>query len=394
MDVVSIILIALVIGAIVLAFGAFRSKGELEARNARLEADLENERSMKEGLATRNARLEADLENVSAVKEKQDEWRERSAAEFKAMSSDILAEQRKTFMDTANQALEARERAVDQLVKPLAEKIDALDKARTESAVSLREQIELLVRSNDQVASEARGLSSALSRPEVRGAWGEMQVERVLEMAGLQKGIHYTTQDSDGRGGRTDFIVHLSHDRDIILDSKVALSALQEASIAREDDVREEKLKNHAAQMKAHADNLGSKEYWVNLPEAADFVVMVVPEFALAPAVEHQPALIEQALEKNVVIATHSTLVALLKCVAMGWQERLVTEEARNIGQLGKDLYDRITTYAGHLENVGKALDRAVDHYNSSIGSMERSVLPKLAGLRTLASAQQMKYRT
>ena len=328
-------------------------------------------------LNAEKAGLESDLKNALAKAEEQAEWVKHSTTEFKAMSSEVLAEQRKSFMDTAKETLEERERAVEQMVKPLAEKIDTLDKSRVESAASLKEQIESLVRSNEQVANEARSLSSALSKPQVRGAWGEMQVERVLELAGLQKGIHYTTQDSDQKGGRTDFIVHLPHDRDIILDSKVVLSALQEAGEAKTDDVHEEKLKRHAVQMRSYAENLGSKEYWSKLPETADFVVMVVPEFALAPAVEREPALIERALENAVVIATYSTLVALLKCVAMSWQERNITDEAHAIGQLGKDLHDRLAIFAKHLASVGQALDAAVSHYNSSVGSFDGRLLPQ-----------------
>ena len=330
-----------------------------------------------QSLSAEKAGLESDLKNALAKAKEQTEWVKHSTAEFKAMSSEVLAEQRKSFMDTAKETLEERERAVEQMVRPLAEKIDTLDKSRVESAASLKEQIELLVRSSDQVANEARSLSSALSRPQVRGAWGEMQVERVLELAGLQKGIHYTTQDSDQKGGRTDFIVHLPHDRDIILDSKVVLSALQEAGEAKTDDIHEEKLKRHAMQMRLYAENLGSKEYWSNLPETADFVVMVVPEFALAPAVERETALIERALENKVVIATYSTLVALLKCVAMGWQERNITDEAHEIGRLGRDLHDRLAIFARHLGAVGQALDTAVSHYNSSVGSFDGRLLPQ-----------------
>ena len=330
-----------------------------------------------QSLNAEKAGLESDLKNAIAKAEEQAEWVKHSTAEFRAMSSEVLAEQRKSFMDTAKETLEERERAVEQMVKPLAEKIDTLDKSRVESAASLKEQIELMVRSNDQVANEARSLSSALSKPQVRGAWGEMQVERVLELAGLQKGIHYTTQDSDQKGGRTDFIVHLPHDRDIILDSKVVLSALQEAGEAKTDDVHAEKLKRHAVQMRSYAENLGSKEYWSNLPETADFVVMVVPEFALAPAVEREPALIERALENKVVIATYSTLVALLKCVAMSWQERNITDEAHEIGRLGRDLHDRLAVFAKHLAAVGQALDTAVSHYNSSVGSFDGRLLPQ-----------------
>ena len=247
--------------------GINREKAELVAVNARLESTLkgleeqiETVRQDKEATGVELARLrdqfqslnaekagiESDLKNALAKAAEQDEWVKKSTVEFKAISSEVLEEQRKSFVETA--------------IKPLTEKIETLDKSQVEGAASLKQQVESL-------ASETRTLSSALSKPQVRGSWGEMQVERALELAGLQKGLHYTTQDSDQKGGRTDFIVHLSHGRDLILDSKIALTALQEAEEAKTDDEREEKLKNHAAQMRSHAHSLAAKEYWNSLPK-------------------------------------------------------------------------------------------------------------------------------
>lgn len=205
-----------------------------------------------------------------------------------------------------------------------------------------------------------------------------MQVERVLELSGLTKGQHgYETQVSDQRGGHTDFIVHMPHKRDIILDSKVPLNAYMKANNAETDKEREDCLQRHASAVKKHALNLASKGYQQGLPDSADFVAMVVPEFALPPALERDPDLIVRASQDQVVIVTYSALVALLKCVAMSWQERTVAEEALQIGELGKDLYDRLSVFARHLTGVGTALDNAVEKYNKGIGSYEHFVMPQ-----------------
>ncbi|MXZ03386.1 MAG: DNA recombination protein RmuC [Chloroflexi bacterium] len=191
----------------------------------------------------------------------------------------------------------------------------------------------------------------------------------------MVKGIHYDTQTSDNQGGRTDFIVHMPHRRDIILDSKVSLVALIEAQDTTDDAQRSAHLDRHARHMQEHADSLAGKEYWSQLPDSADFVVMVVPEFALPPAVERRPNLIDRALQNNVVISTHSTLVALLKTVAMGWQERQLADEAQEIGTLGRELHDRLEVFATHYADIGTALDRAVNRYNRGVGSLESRVL-------------------
>ena len=208
-------------------------------------------------------------------------------------------------------------------------------------------------------------LSSALTyHPQVRGQWSEMQVERVLELSGLTKGQH---------GYETQFIVHMPHKLDIILDSKVPLTA----DNAETDKEREDRLQRHASAVKKHALNLASKGYQRGLLDSADFVAMVVPEFVLPPALERDPNLLDRALQDQVVIVTYSTLVALLKCVAMGWQERTVADEALQIGELGKELYDRLSVFAGHLTGVGTALGNAVEKYNKGIGSYEHFVMPQ-----------------
>ncbi len=301
---------------------------------------------------------------------------------FKTMSSETLANQQKQFIQHAAQTL-----------KPLSDKVEKLDREWATTSGAFKQQIQTL-------ATETRTLSTALTKPQARGQWGEMQVERALQLSGLVKGIHYETQAPDNQGGRTDFIVHMPHQRDIILDSKVGLIALIDAQDTTDDAQRNQHLDRHARHIQQHADSLASKQYWSQLPDTADFVVMVVPEFALPPAVERRPNLIDHALQNNVVICTHSTLVALLKTVAMGWQERKIAHEATQIGLLGRELHDRLEVFATHYADIGRHLDRAVNRYNDGVGSLESRVLtqarrfPELGVLTTKELPQTQPVET
>ncbi len=375
------------------------SKNLLAKANNRVsDFETEAEENIKKivSLTSENTQLKGTVDDLKDRLEERDDLETRFADNFKALSAEMLAQQGKNFIATADATLKEREKAIQKLVDPLEKRLGELDHAVANSSGALKQQIETLVKTNNEVSSETRSLSNALSRPQVRGQWGEMQVERALDLSGLQKGIHYTTQIPDEQGGRTDFIIHLPHKREIILDSKVSLSDYLKADAAPDDRQRDQHLRDHARSVKQHADSLARKEYWNSLPHTADFIVMVVPEFALPPAVERNPQILDRALSKNVVIATYSTLVALLKCVAMGWQERNIADEALKIGELGKDLHDRIATYTDHVLEVGKALDRAVTHYNQSVGSLESRVLsqarrfPKL-GVQTTKELPEIK---
>ena len=342
-------------------------KAELDAKSASLQQETtenSNHRKQTAELTNELATLTAKVSNLNTQLENSEERLvERGELEklfgdrFKTMSSETLANQQKQFIERARETL-----------KPLSDKVEKLDREWVNTSGAFKQQIQSL-------ATETRTLSTALTKPQARGQWGEMQVERALELSGLVKGIHYDTQASDNQGGRTDFIVHMPHQRDIIVDSKVSLVALIEAQNTTDDAERARHLDRHARHMQDHADSLASKQYWSQLPDSADFVVMVVPEFALPPAVERRPNLIDLALQKNVVISTHSTLVALLKTVAMGWQERKIADEANEVARIGRELHDRLEVFAGHYADIGRHLDRAVNRYNDGVGSLESRVL-------------------
>ena len=342
-------------------------EAELEAKNESLrEEAAENTQLLKQTtelgaqvntLTAKVSNLNTELKNAEERMEERGQLEKLFGDRFKTMSSETLANQQKQFIDRARETL-----------KPLSDKVDKLDREWVNTSGAFKQQI-------DSLTKETRTLSTALTKPQARGQWGEMQVERALELSGLVKGIHYDIQTPDNQGGRTDFIVHMPHRRDIILDSKVSLVALIEAQDTTDEDQRTRHLADHARHMQNHADSLASKEYWSQLPDSADFVVMVVPEFALPPAVERRPNLIDRALQNNVVISTHSTLVALLKTIAMGWQERKIAEEASEIGLLGRELHDRLEVFATHYADIGRHLDRAVRRYNDGVGSLESRVL-------------------
>ena len=330
-------------------------------------------------LEVEQAKLLQQLANAKERLGERDEVEKRFKDTFKALSSEVLKSQQESFKESAEETLKARQEAVEKLVKPLSEKIETLDKARAKNAGEFETQISNLMRTNKELATEAQALSNALKRPDVRGRWGETQLERVLELSGLRKDIDFTVQDSfdaEGERVRTDVIVHLPQDRTVILDSKVSLAALMEAFETDDDEARSAAFDRHVTQVKSHVDSLAKKEYWNVLASTPDMVVMVMPEFAFLPAIEREPGLTERALEKNVVIVTPPALLALLKAVEMSWQQIRVAETARQISDLGREMYDRLAVFAGHYIDVGKSLRQAVERYNRGVGSWDSRIAP------------------
>ena len=394
MDTLTIILLIALLACLALAAGvlvwSFKNSSRVNALSGE-KAAMETELGVvREQLAeARNAleevrKLEVEraglLQKLSNAEERlgeRDEVEKRFKDTFKALSSEVLKSQQESFKANAEETLKARQEAVEKLVKPLSEKIESLDKARAKNAGEFQTQISNLMQANRELASEAQTLSNALKRPDVRGRWGETQLERVLELSGLRKDIDFTVQDSfdsEGERIRTDVIVHLPQDRTVILDSKVSLTALMEAFETDDDETRSAAIDRHVSQVKSHVDSLAKKEYWSVLASTPDMVVMVLPEFAFLPAIEREPGLTERALEKNVVIVTPPALLALLKAVEMSWQQIRVAETARQISDLGKEMYDRLAVFAGHYVNVGNSLRQAIERYNRSVGSWDTRV--------------------
>lgn len=277
----------------------------------------------------------------------------------------------------------------------LAQKITAFDTARAESAGMLAGQIGELRMSGEQLRAGATALTRALRQPQGRGRWGEMQLKRVVEVAGMSEHTRdFSTQQStttdDERRLRPDMIVELSSGRSVVIDAKVALDAYLDAMEAEDDEAAEPHLERHARQVRTHVEQLSKKDYSSYLDGAlADMVVLFLPaEHLFAAAVQQMPNLIEEAFDKRVVIASPTTLLTLLHAIAMGWREERLARNAEEIAQLGRELHHRIATMAAHVAKVGAGLESAVKSYNAAVGSLETSVLPQTRRFAQLDAAK------
>jgi DNA recombination protein RmuC len=265
------------------------------------------------------------------------------------------------------------------------QQLTELERGRASSDTALREQVRTMTESSQQLRTQTSALTTALRAPHVRGRWGEMQLERVVEAAGLTEHVHYATQvtatTADG-AVRPDLVVSLPGGKNVVVDSKVAFSAYLEATEATDERVSEERLCAHAKQLRAHVDALAAKSYWQQFSPSPDFVICFVPADAfLDAALRKDPSLLEHAFAHDVVLATPSTLVALLRTIAYTWRQEALATNADALHELGRDLYHRLATLGDHVGKLGKSLGAAVGAYNDTVGSLER---------RVFASARRM----
>ena len=351
--------------------GANESLASAAKRNGELESELEHQRQRAEDISIREGGLRKQLDAVREQLVERDDFVAQAKESFKVLSTQTLEQQQKSFMQTADANLKEREAAVKKLVDPLRDQIERFGQQRSKSEGELGQQIKVL-------ATETTGLASALRRPEVRGQWGEVQLERVLELSGLREGFDYTTQDSfttaDGRQ-RTDVIVRMPNDRTVVLDSKVSLAALMDASAASDADQKSAHFDRHVEQVKSHVQSLSNKRYWEHLPNTPNVVVMVLPEFAFLAALEREPDLTEWALSKDVILVTPPAVLALLRAVELNWQQVRVAETAEQITQLGRQLHADIARYSENFAQVGRGLRSAVNGYNTSVATFQSSVV-------------------
>lgn len=265
--------------------------------------------------------------------------------------------------------------ALDRVQHQLAE----LEIGRAGSDAALREQVRTMADASRRLQAEAAQLVTALRAPQVRGRWGEMQLERVVEAAGMSEHVDYATQVSvagDGPAQRPDLVVHLAGGKRVVVDSKVAFSAYLEAMHAPDEATRNAAMANHARQVRQHVDALAAKSYWERFAPTPEFVVCFLPADAfLDAALRHDRGLLEHAFARDVVLATPATLVALLRTVAYTWRQEALAANAAAIHELGRELYKRISTMGGHVERLGRSLGNAVTAYNEAVGSLERRVV-------------------
>ncbi|MCF8067012.1 MAG: DNA recombination protein RmuC [Desulfobacterales bacterium] len=372
---------------------------EEEIKIGRTEIEALNEKISD--LKAVHARLEAvNEEERKAADEKLamlGEVRESLTDAYKALSANALRENNQSFLDlakttlsnyleSARQDFDSRDKAIKEVVSPVKDVLEKYDrhvqemeKARENAYGSLTQQVISLAKSQDILQSETGKLVKALRVPHVRGRWGEITLRRVAELSGMQNRCdffeQFTGSGEDGRM-RPDMIVSLPGGRQIIVDAKVPISAYLDALEAETEEQKEERLHAHARHVRTHIQQLSLKSYWTQFKPTPEFVVLFIPgENFFSAALTQDPSLIENGVNKGVVLATPTTLISLLKTVAFGWQQETATENAKAISELGRELYDRICLMANHLGQLGKDIEKCTGTYNKLIGSFERRVM-------------------
>jgi DNA recombination protein RmuC len=375
------LLLAVICGALGVYFYLAGKLGRLRNEYAQLETELDHERMRA-------------LEKQAALEQLNLQLKDT----FNAMATEALNSNNEQFLRLAKESLgqfhikaegelEKREKAVENLVKPIRDalektekQVERMESGRQQAHGALTKHLETMAESHRLLQSETRNLVQALRRPEVRGQWGELTLKRLAELAGMVEHCDFQEQASvqtDNGQQRPDMIVRMPDKREIIVDAKTPLDAYLSAVESVNDDERKTRLEQHARNVRARIRELSSKSYWQQFRHSPDFVVLFIPgDQFLSAALDVDHTLIEDALSQNVILATPTSFVALLRAIAYGWRQEVLAENAEVIREVGQDLYGRLATFAEHLSRLGRSLDNSVSAYNKAISSYDSRILP------------------
>ncbi|HBR93813.1 MAG TPA: DNA recombination protein RmuC [Opitutae bacterium] len=364
----------------------------------------------KEALARIEARREAELQAAHEKLALLEDAKAKLMHSFQALSSEALSKNNESFLSLAKSTLEKyqegargelekRQEAIYKTVEPVGlalkafnERVEKIEERRTQTDAGLKQQLQQLAESQVQLSKTTGSLVQALRAPQVRGQWGEMQLRRTVEMAGMVNRVDFLEQASvdtaDGQRQRPDMLINLPNGRQVVVDSKVPLAAYLDALEADDPAVQTARMQAHARHIREHIKGLSAKSYWTQFENTPEFVVLFIPnETIFSAALEQDPALIELGVDNKVILATPTTLIALLKAIAFGWQQEAIAREAKEIAALGKELYQRISVVTGHFTKLGKSLEQSVGHYNKTLNSIESRLMVTARKFEALDSA-------
>lgn len=370
-------------------------------------------RSLSDAKVKAETELESSRSNLAEQKKVFTENQNQLIDSFKLLSHEALQSNNHSFLETAKSSLDKilsetkgeldkRHEAMGGLITPLKDslkryeaQIKAMEEGRQHAYGELTQRLKSLSSSQEELQKETGNLVNALRAPQVRGRWGELTLRRVVEMAGMSQYCDYQEQvsvESETGRLRPDMVVTLPSNRVLVVDAKVSLAAYLDSEEATNETDRKECLTRHASQLRVHMQQLSAKSYWSQFDDTPEFVVMFIPgESFFSAALEHDRTLIEDGMSKNVILATPTTLIALLKAVAYGWRQEQMAENAREVGALGKQLYERLRTLSGHINDMGKGLTRANESYNKAVASLESRVFPTARKFKELGVASDGK---
>jgi DNA recombination protein RmuC len=354
------VIVALIAGLLLGALGVYLTvRPALTERRRRTEEVLALEREL--------AAAEARLEVAEASSD------ERLHAAVKSASLEVYAQTNSALVELATTKLEGTVKPLEESLRTVGERVQELDRARAQSYGEVSRRLA-------DLGEQTTSLRNALRAPHVRGRWGEIQLRRVVEIAGMLPYCDFaeqvTASTEDGRL-RPDLVIQLPGGKQVVVDSKVPLDAYLEAHETADEEIRRQRLLDHARQVRDHLQKLGAKSYWQQFADSPEWVVMFLPdEGFFRSAWEHDPSLVEDGVRARVHIASPTTLIVLLQAIAHGWRQEKIAEDARIVHALGRELYERLTVAGAHLAKVGSTLDKAVVAYNETVGSLERRVLP------------------